>query len=716
MATPKDTEPLPAALDVTSIVLKRYVDDGPVPPDAFGVELSTLAADGLAEGEALCEVLYLSVDPYMRPLMRLNKAHYAPSFTPGKPLAGSGVALVRVSKAEGFAAGDVIVGRPLPWSSYAVLGADGLAAARKVPRELLGKVPLSYFVGTLGMPGLTAYSSLKRIAEPRRGETAFVSAAAGAVGQVAGQLLKRAYGCRVVGSAGSPEKVELLLRLGFDAAFNHKELPPAEALAKHCPDGVDVYFDNVGAETLEAVLDAANVGCRIVACGMISQYDLPAEKRYGVKNLFNVIGKQIKMQGFIVTTLAAGMEEDFLRDTAAMVADGRVKVVEDVTEGLENIGRAFADMMAGKNMGKAVVKVAAHDPFPAPAVAPRSRPPCAAPSPQPPHGTARRQRAAPPAAAPAAAAAAAASLSLPALLHAAGVFVLCCAGAAFLIAAIPALLAAARAAHRAEAVLRALEAEIPDTAASMRLSGLELSDCLSELGALGSDLTGGLRASARMVGAAESGLRAAPGAIAGAVVPAVARTEAKARGTVEGLLLERAASAPDLLPQVLRGTATAVKRARIGAAAAGFVAAAVGAGAAARGALDARAMQVARASVAAAGAAAVEGDGPERAVVAPRRRGGAGPGGGGGAEARPPAGDPMQRRQPPGGPQQQAAASAAAEQQRRQAKQATAEQQQRGQQQGPLRHDAPPPPQPPLSGPSLNGHVPKNGRGGGGAA
>lgn len=359
-----DLQPLEASLDVTSIVLKHYVDAGPVPEEAFGVQQSTLDAAAMPEGSAVVEVLYLSVDPYMRPLMRENTAHYAPSFALGKPLSGGAVALVRASKAEGFAPGDVIVGRA-PWSTFVVLGAEELAGFKAVPKELLGKVPLSYFLGTLGMPGLTAYSSLKKIAEPKKGETAFISAAAGAVGQVAGQLLKNVYGCRVVGSAGSPDKVALLKELGFDAAFNHKEVPIREALAQHCPDGIDIYFENVGGETLEAVIDAANTLCRIVACGMISQYSLAPEDRYGVKNLFQIVGKQIKMQGFIVSTLAKGMEAEFAKDMAAYVTEGKVKVVEHVTTGgIEAMGGAFGAMMAGGNLGKAVVKVADSDPFP----------------------------------------------------------------------------------------------------------------------------------------------------------------------------------------------------------------------------------------------------------------------------------------------------------------------------------------------------------------
>lgn len=357
-------QPLPSSLEVTSVVLQRYVDSGPVPDDAFSLQQSTINVDGLEDGHVVVEVLYLSVDPYMRPLMRINQNHYAPSFPLGKPLSGGAVVLVRASKAEGFKPGDVLTGRPFPWSTFSVLGPEELKACRRVPERFYGNVRLSKFLGTLGMPGLTAYSSIKKIAEPKEGETAYVSAASGAVGQVAGQLLKKVYGCRVVGSAGSQEKLDLLRHLGYDAVWNHREVPIREALKEHCPDGIDIYFENVGGATLEAVIDAANTHCRIVACGMISQYDLAAEERYGVKNLFQIVAKQIKMQGFIVSSLAVGMQDDFDREMGEWVLKGKILAVDHVTKGIESIGEAFRSMMQGGNLGKAVVQVVGRDPVP----------------------------------------------------------------------------------------------------------------------------------------------------------------------------------------------------------------------------------------------------------------------------------------------------------------------------------------------------------------
>ncbi|KAF8071356.1 hypothetical protein HT031_001440 [Scenedesmus sp. PABB004] len=356
------------ALPVTSVLWAApggAVNDRAVAPEDFAVSTTgTVSAAELADGEVLVELLYLSVDPYMRGRMRHMKSHYfVGPFEAGQPITSGALGLVKVSRAAGFAAGDVLTGM-MPWSSAFVLRPDAQAMVSKLDPGLLGKVPLSYFLGVLGMPGMTAYCSLKKIAAPKAGEVAFVSGAAGAVGLVAGQLLKRLHGCTVIGSAGSDDKVALLRRLGFDHAFNYKTTDTSSALAAAAPDGIDIYFDNVGGKTLETVLDHARNHARIVACGMISQYDAPEEQRYGVRNLFQVITKRITMQGFIVSDWMAEMGPEFSETMGALVRDGRVVAVEHVTRGLPNAGRAFVEMMAGGNVGKAVVAVAEVDPFP----------------------------------------------------------------------------------------------------------------------------------------------------------------------------------------------------------------------------------------------------------------------------------------------------------------------------------------------------------------
>eukprot|EP00775_Hariotina_reticulata_P009113 gene9113-9282_t len=354
------------ALPVSDILWKDYVEEGRVTADDFLVTTDAAGVNPgeLKEGQILVELLYLSVDPYMRGRMRNTKGYFIGPFEPGKPVTGGGLGLVKASKAADFAQGDVISGL-VPWSSFFVLDVQQQGGMlQKIDKSLLGKVPLSYFLGAMGMPGLTAYAGIKKIAEPKQGEVAFVSAAAGAVGMVAGQLLKQVYGCKVIGSAGSDDKVAALRDLGFDYVFNYKTTSTGTALAEAAPDGIDIYFENVGGQTLEVAIDHCRDFARIVACGMISQYDMPDEKKYGVKNLFMVVTKRLKMQGYIVSDYSAELGAEFATNMAEYVQQGKVKVTEHVTEGLENAGAAFVDMMAGGNLGKAIVKVVQEDPFP----------------------------------------------------------------------------------------------------------------------------------------------------------------------------------------------------------------------------------------------------------------------------------------------------------------------------------------------------------------
>jgi len=210
------------------------------------------------------------------------------------------------------------------------------------------------------MPGQTAYFGLMDIGQPKEGETVFVSAASGAVGQIVGQMAKLS-GCYVVGSAGSQEKVQLLKeKFGYDAAFNYKEESELDAaLQKYCPKGIDVYFENVGGAMLEAVLENMNSNGRIVACGMISQYNKEGEDRDPVRNLFLIVSKTIKMQGFLSWQYADRLPE-FLNKVGAYLKDGKLKYVEDITDGLENAPKAFIGMLKGENVGKATVRIGPH--------------------------------------------------------------------------------------------------------------------------------------------------------------------------------------------------------------------------------------------------------------------------------------------------------------------------------------------------------------------
>ncbi len=299
-------------------------------------------------GEVLVRNLYMSVDPYMRGRMNDAKS-YVPPFRVGEALDGGSVGEVLVSNAPSLAPGDLVVSPVGGWRELHVAPAELHTKVEKVD-------PLSLYLGALGMPGLTAYVGLLDIGRPKAGETVFVSGAAGAVGGIVGQLAKLT-GCRVVGSAGSADKVEHVVReLGFDAAFEYHGEPPRAALSRLCPEGVDVYFDNVGGEHLEAAIGAMKPHGRIVMCGAISGYNATTPVP-GPRNMFLVIGKRLSLQGFIVSD-HADRTPAFLADMRRWLAEGKVKAPETVVDGVENAPEAFLSMLSGKNVGKMVVRVA----------------------------------------------------------------------------------------------------------------------------------------------------------------------------------------------------------------------------------------------------------------------------------------------------------------------------------------------------------------------
>jgi NADPH-dependent curcumin reductase CurA len=297
-----------------------------------------LAARELSPGEGQFVVrnLLMSVDPYMRG--RMNAAEsYVPPFEIGRALAGGAVG-------EVVGTGELVVHQK-GWREHA------LVPEEQVSRPVLPEgVPASALLGALGMPGMTAWVGLTEIAPVAEGETVFVSAAAGAVGSVAGQLAK-ARGCRVIGSAGGPEKVRFVLEeLGFDACFDHRADDPREALA----EGIDVYFDNVGGPQLEAAVGALRRGGRIALCGAVSQYNA-VEPEPGPRNLGLLVGKRGVMRGFIVGDHAA-REAEFRAEVGELLVSGRLKRPETVVEGgLEAAPQAFIDMLRGKHLGKVVV-------------------------------------------------------------------------------------------------------------------------------------------------------------------------------------------------------------------------------------------------------------------------------------------------------------------------------------------------------------------------
>lgn len=335
------------------IVLKNR-PEGWVTPGCFEMRETSLPEIG--DGDVLVRALYMSLDPYMRSRIGTDRP-LADRMPLGAPMEARVVGRVAASRHPGFREGDLVFGS-LDWADYSVAaGAKGLRPLPDARHD--GKpVPLAWHLGALGMPGMTAWIGMET-AEPKEGETLFVSAASGAVGQIVGQIAK-IRGLRAVGSAGTDAKVDFLTNdLGFDAAFNYKTaMPDVLSVLQGCaPDGVDVYFDNVGGVMLEAALDAANLRARIIACGMISQYNLTRDETPGVRNLPHINRKRIRMQGIGVSD-HDHRQAEFLEEMAAWLASGQVSYRVDVADGLENAPNAFVAMLKGENFGKQVVKVA----------------------------------------------------------------------------------------------------------------------------------------------------------------------------------------------------------------------------------------------------------------------------------------------------------------------------------------------------------------------
>ena len=298
-----------------------------------------------AEGQVLVRNLFMSVDPYMRGRMNDVKS-YLPPFQLGAPLEGGAVGEVIESGEPAVPQGSIVSSNK-GWREHFVAGAREV---RVVDRSVQ---PLSSYLGVLGMTGLTAWVGLDLV-DVKAGDVVFISAAAGAVGSVAGQLAK-IRGCRVIGSAGSAEKVRLVTgEFGFDAAFNYREGNIAAQLKAAAADGIDVYFDNVGGDHLEAALSSIRTHGRIIACGTISRYNAEAP---GPRNLFLIVTKRLTIRGFIVLDSMSRIPE-FLAAVKPYVTDGRVKSKETIVEGLDQAPRAFINLFSGENVGKMVVKLA----------------------------------------------------------------------------------------------------------------------------------------------------------------------------------------------------------------------------------------------------------------------------------------------------------------------------------------------------------------------
>ncbi|KAL4774607.1 hypothetical protein BDW60DRAFT_161600 [Aspergillus nidulans var. acristatus] len=338
-----------------ALVFKKIPDGYPVPGEHLTIEPAAYDANAAAPADGVfLQSLYTSFDPYMRGRMRSAEIKsYAPPFYLDKPIESASIAKVIRSNNASYKEGDLIIGR-LPIQEYVAVEKDELSRIRHLENPL-GIEDIRVFLGALGMPGLTAYSSLYEIGQPKKGETIFVSAASGAVGQLVGQLAKH-EGLKVIGSVGSDEKLNYIIKdLGFDGGFNYKKEKPADALARLAPNGIDIYYENVGGEHLEAALEAINNFGRVVVCGMISQYN---SAPYPIKNIAYVLTKRLTMRGFIVGD--AGMGDKYSKEhqenVQKWIKDGSFKTLIHETEGIDNAAEGLVGIFYGKNLGKAVLK------------------------------------------------------------------------------------------------------------------------------------------------------------------------------------------------------------------------------------------------------------------------------------------------------------------------------------------------------------------------
>jgi hypothetical protein len=327
-------------------LLRRPTGAGPTPLD-FTMEERPIPE--LRPGQLLVANVVMSVDPSMRGRLEPTEKQYTTNFEIGEPLDGSAVGVVLRSESENIAAGAVVRHR-MGWRDHAVVDAASVTVID------VAVAPAGAWLGVLGQTGFTAYVGLKRAAELRPDDTVFVSAAAGAVGSAAGRFAKLLGARRVIGSAGGPEKVQLLVdELGYDAAFDYRAESPLDALARVAPDGIDVYFDNVGGPQLVAALNAMNIGGRIALCGMISQYD-EAGRGMDINELIQAVLRRVTIRGFIVRD-HEDLRADFERDVSRWLRSGELSVQQTVVDGLDHAVDAFLGMLEGQNIGKMLVRL-----------------------------------------------------------------------------------------------------------------------------------------------------------------------------------------------------------------------------------------------------------------------------------------------------------------------------------------------------------------------
>jgi NADPH-dependent curcumin reductase CurA len=343
------------------VIFKNVPEGWPKPGKDLVVEDRPIDLDQkLPEGALLVKNYYASFDPYMRGRMRAPEAKsYSPPFELNKPITNRSIFKVVKTNSSKFKEGETLITTGItPIEEYSVLEKQAVDGCIKLENQY--NLDPMYFLGPLGMPGLTAWSSFYEIGQPKKGETIFISAASGAVGQLVGQLAKH-EGLTVIGSVGDDAKLDFIKNeLKFDDGFNYKKEKPADALARLAPNGIDIYYENVGGEQLEAAINAMNTFGRIVACGMISQYNAKPGEQYPIRNLMNVVAKRINMRGFIVSDENMGPKhhKEHQEKLQKWLSEGTFKAKISVTEGIDNAIDGFIGMLEGRNFGKAVLKIA----------------------------------------------------------------------------------------------------------------------------------------------------------------------------------------------------------------------------------------------------------------------------------------------------------------------------------------------------------------------
>ncbi|XP_057508277.1 2-alkenal reductase (NADP(+)-dependent)-like [Actinidia eriantha] len=335
--------------------LSAYAPQGVPTSDHLKLRTVSLSLhpDSIPDGHLALQILWISVDPYLRSRMTgHDEGLYFSQFNLNQVLTEFGIGRVIRSKDSGFTEGDIVINPFSPIAEYCVIPS---AFLRKV--DPTSGISLPDYLCSLGVPGFTAWVGIEVLGNPKPGSNVFISAAAGGVGMFAGQLAKL-KGCRVIGSTGSDEKVKLLKEeFGYDDAFNyHKETDFDAALSKYFPNGIDVYFENVGGKMLEAVLNHVNRGARIPLCGMISQYNKVWEEREGLRNLLNMVGKEVRMEGFLVGTYLDRFG-DFMKEMEGYIKEGKIQSKHKVYNGIESFLESFASIFSSSNMGKVVIQV-----------------------------------------------------------------------------------------------------------------------------------------------------------------------------------------------------------------------------------------------------------------------------------------------------------------------------------------------------------------------